>query len=143
MLHHPSALHERLLGAITRLPVIDTHEHTGGLRPTPPRREPIAQLLASYLPSDLLSAGLDEAQALTLANEEVRTADKWPLFERVWRRAEHTAYGRVLKLALRDSYGQAEVSLAALERMAEQLALRDASTYESHVRGGGHPGGPA
>jgi len=137
MLHRPSPLYERLLAAITRMPVIDTHEHTSGLTPASPRREPIAQLLNSYLPSDLASAGWDAADAAVLTDETVPTADKWPIFETIWRRAEHTAYGRVIKLALQDAYGQGEISLPALERMGELLAQHDATAYQGAYRAAG------
>jgi hypothetical protein len=102
-------------------------------------REPIAALIGSYLGVELMSAGADRAALLLLRDPQVSTERKWPIFEPLWKRTQHTAYGRVTRLILRDVYGQPEMSLAGLRRVAEQLAGRDESAYwhtldQAHIR---------
>ena len=137
MLHRPSSTYCRLLEAVAQLPVIDTHEHTGGFPALAPRGEPVSQLLAGYLPSDLAGAGLSAREAVRLADPEIATREKWPLFERVWRRTEHTAYARVIKLALHDFYGQEEMSLVTLEAMGERLQARTSASFGAEFTAAG------
>ena len=62
------------------------------------------------------------------------TERKWPIFEALWPKVEHTAYGRVTKLVLRDHYGEPELSLDALHRVGEQLGER-APAYHAQIFG--------
>jgi len=57
---------------------------------------------------------------MRLQDPEVSTDEKSPLFQRLWKATEHTAYARVTKLVLRDVYGEAEPTREALERIAGQ-----------------------
>lgn len=137
MLHNASPTYTHLFDEIARLPVVDTHEHTGGFPPLAPRGEPISQIMAGYLPSDLANAGLSLREAARLADPEIATQQKWPFFERAWRRTEHTAYARVVKLALRDFYGQEKMSLVALEALGERLQARTAADYGAEFAAAG------
>ena len=67
-MHPPTALVERILGRVAELPVIDCHEHMVGPAGIGPLKEPIAALIVSYLPTDLLSAGLPLKQLQILQN---------------------------------------------------------------------------
>lgn len=138
---HNSAVYARLREHIDGYPVVDCHEHTNGPAAAPESREPIACLIPGYLESDLaavaypgfLRPGEDLA---TLADQGVATEAKWPLFERVWRQTEHTAYARVTKRILRDVYGESEMSLPALQRIRERLLdLRDPQVYRQVLDG--------
>ncbi len=133
-----SAVFTRLREAIEAYPVIDCHEHTIGPRGAPENREPIACLMAGYVISDLLAVvypGFEGARPdleTYLLDQSVPTEEKWPLLERLWRQMEHTAYARVTKRILRDVYGEAELSLAALQRIRGRLLnLRDPAVYRS------------
>jgi hypothetical protein len=139
MLHPPTPVFERLLAGISALPVVDCHEHMGGPQFTDPGREPIAALIGSYLGVELMSAGADRATFLLLRDPQVSTERKWPIFQPLWQHTQHTAYGRVTRLILRDVYGEPEMSLAALHHVAEQLAERDEASYwrtldQAHIR---------
>ncbi|GAB4453675.1 MAG: hypothetical protein Kow00120_23580 [Anaerolineae bacterium] len=129
MLHKPSPVFERILERVSALPVIDCHEHMAGPAFMPVVHEPIAALILGYLSSDLISAYTDPDTLLMLQDPEGDTEKKWPVFEAIWKRTEHTAYARVTRLVLRDVYGEAAMSLAAMRRVGEQLAARDAAFY--------------
>ncbi|MCZ7542953.1 MAG: amidohydrolase family protein [Anaerolineae bacterium] len=129
MLHKPSPVFDRISERVAALPVIDCHEHMAGPAFMPVVHEPIAALILGYLSSDLISAYTDPDTLLMLQDPEGDTEKKWPVFEAIWKRTEHTAYARVTRLVLRDVYGEAAMSLAALRRVGEQLAARDAAFY--------------
>ena len=133
MLYPASDLFNRLHTAIQSMPVIDCHEHVIGPETRPTCQEPIAALLVGYVQSDLYSAAaglkLSQADIARLFDHSLPTDDKWPLFQTVWKAAQHTAYARVTLLVLQHEYGQAELTRAALERVAEQLEGRNEAWY--------------
>jgi hypothetical protein len=125
----PSRTTLELRELLETLPVIDCHEHTRGPDSAPGYCEPIQALTMGYVASDLMTAG-GEAVLPMLQDPEVPTARKWPVFEPLWRRTEHTAYARVTMRVLRDVYGQEEMSLRSLEAMADHLLdLQDPEVY--------------
>jgi hypothetical protein len=131
MLHARTSLFDRLYGAIEAMPVIDCHEHLTGPEARPPYKEPIASLIHGYVFSDLQSAayGIPDRELNRLADQEVTTDEKWPLFERVWRATEHTAYARVTKLVLKKVYGVDKLTREALDRVAGRLGEQDEAAY--------------
>ncbi|MDQ1301204.1 MAG: uncharacterized protein QG637_1125, partial [Chloroflexota bacterium] len=141
MIHPSTPIFDRLLAQIADLPVIDCHEHAfaekfgpdGYARLNAPA-EPIAALTNGYVLSDFYSAGADYAACDLLQDASAPTERKWPVFQAFWPKVEHTAYGRVTKLVLRDHYGEPELTLAALRRVGEQLGPRDPA-YHAEIFG--------
>ncbi len=99
-------------------PLIDCHDHTGQCGPK--HDDPIRALLCGYFPSDIHSAGGD-AVAEALGNKEWTLAKRWKVVEPAWQRAKHTGYGLVTKLVLREFYGEEDLTLASLKRIAGKL----------------------
>jgi hypothetical protein len=137
MLHRSTPVFDRLLERISTLPVIDCHEHARadnfgatGYEHVPSPLEPIAALTNGYILGDFYNAGADNATCDLLQDPSVPTERKWPIFEALWPKVEHTAYGRVTRLVLRDHYGERELSLAALLRIGEHLGQRDPAFLE-------------
>lgn len=131
MLEH-DRVYLRLLDQVKKLPVVDCHEHMmGPMRPK--QTEPIASLIMFYLMSDLDSAsfGMPAKDLAKITDPGVPTDVKWPLFEQLWKRTEHTAYARSTKRVLRRVYGEKEMSRAVLEKVAARL---EATTEESVLR---------
>ena len=128
MIHRASPRFDRILESISTIPVIDTHEHMFGPPSIYGNDEPIAGLAVAYFRDDLTSAGLDRGTRALLADPSVETERKWPAFEAFWRRTEHTAYARQIKLIL-EAYGETGMSLPALLRVGERLATRDTAFY--------------
>ena len=131
MLYARTPLFDRLYTSIRAMPVIDCHEHLTGPEARPPYKEPIASLIHGYVFSDLQSAayGIPDRDLNRLADQEVPTDEKWPLFQRVWCATEHTAYARVTKLVLKEVYGVDELTREALDRVAEKLGDQDEAAY--------------
>jgi hypothetical protein len=124
-------LYQRLLDQILSLPVVDCHEHLTGPEARPKYKEPIAALTYGYVQHDLESAAFDIPwkELGKLADESVSTDEKWPMFEKLWRRIEHTAYARVTKRVMQDTYGEREITRLSLDRVAEKLAAMDEASY--------------
>ena len=131
MLHPRSPLFNRLHEQISAMPVVDCHEHLTGPEERPPYKEPIASLIYGYMLSDLHSAafGISDRDVARLEDQDVSTDEKWPLFDRLWRATEHTAYARVTKLVLKNVYGESELTREALDRVAEKLTDQTEETY--------------
>lgn len=114
--------------------MINTHEHTAGPAYYPKYGEAIQAIIQGYLQTDLASAG-GEAEFAMLNDPEVSTEQKWPTFERLWKRTEHTGYAHVTKWVLREMYGVEKVTLEALQGMNERLLdLSDPAKYEALLR---------
>jgi len=115
------------------MPVIDCHEHTLGPAGAPKYKEPVASLIGGYVQSDLMSAG-GEADLAMLCDPAVATETKWPVFERLWRRTEHTGYARTVKWVLKNHYGLEEVTLKELKGIAGRLIdLSDPKRYKAYL----------
>jgi len=124
-------IYQRLLDRIQTIPVIDCHEHMFGPEGRPKYKEPIAALINWYYFSDIESAafGVPGREVARLTDPEVSTDEKWPTFEKLWRASGHTAYARVTRLALKQVYGESQMTRAALDRVAEKLSGMDEAAY--------------
>lgn len=131
MLYTHTPLFDRLYGQIEAMPVIDCHEHMIGPSEHPEYKEPIAALIQHYVLSDLQSAawGIPNRDVMRLADPDVSTDDKWPLFEKLWSAIQHTAYARVTRLVLQHVYGEERPTRAALDRVAARLSEWDEAAY--------------
>jgi uncharacterized protein len=133
MLHQESPLFSRLHEQILAIPVIDCHEHMNGPEARPPYKEPIASIIDGYSMCDLQSAaiglGLSLRDVEKLANHEIPTDEKWSVFEQVWRASQHTAYLRVVKLTLKNVYGEESMTREALDRVSAKLADQTEAVY--------------
>lgn len=131
MLYPTSSLYHQLHEQIASLPVIDCHEHMSGPDSIEPYKEPISALVRSYVSHDLWSAsfGIPPKEVSKIEDPNVPTDEKWPVFEKLWRAIEHTAYARVTRLVLKNAYGESQMSRAALERVAERLSNMNETTY--------------
>ena len=130
MLAKPSPLLTRLWDRLEKMPVIDCHEHLAGpYAGLDQYKEPIAFLSLMYLINDLWSAGAGPREIELIQDPEATTAEKWPVFNRLWSATQHTAYARVTKLVLEREYGIKELDRAALDKVAERLAGRDTASY--------------
>ena len=135
----PTPLLSRLRDHIGRMPVVDCHEHMAGpdSRFVPTYREPILALTSGYFTSDLWAAGASDEEIALIQSEEAATDEKWPVFSRLWAAAEHTAYARVTKLVLKETYDVEELTRGSLDRVARQLASRDRSYYMDVIHDAG------
>jgi uncharacterized protein len=118
-------LYKRLLQAIERIDVIDTHEH---ILPEAERvKLPVDffTLASHYLIDDLSSAGLPAEDRARMEKPEVAAKEKFRAFNEYWRYARFTGYGEALRIAIRDIYGFDEISDRTIERLNQTIRDRN------------------
>ncbi len=120
--------------AIEEIPLVDTHEH---LQSEEDRIkgpcDPIALFLSHYLSTDFLVAGMEPEDLEKLRNPRVSLEEKWDAFARFWDLCKNTGYGRVLKIALRDLYGESEITLESIKRIASKMKELHKPGFYRHV----------
>ena len=109
--------YQRLKNSIDELPVVDCHDHASKREKT----EDILLFIAQgYFNSDLESASkgkeMDHIRDTSLSLEE-----RWPVFERVYRKARHTGYGKAVRMALIELFGTDELTLAVIQEMQNNI----------------------
>ena len=102
---------------VAATPFIDTHEHLleekSRLSGTAAPRvmcDDWAYILSHYLDSDLLSAGMPQADYDRFFSPEVNPLDKWKLIAPWWSAVKQTGYGQAVVIAIRELYGVDELS---------------------------------
>ncbi|RLF00992.1 MAG: hypothetical protein DRJ57_00085 [Thermoprotei archaeon] len=110
---------------VRTISLVDTHEH---LEPEESRiskpQDPISLFLTHYLSTDFLVAGLSPQDLEKLRNPRIPWEERWPVFEEWWEYACTTGYGQVIKVAIRELYGVAELSRSSYLRLIEKMKRR-------------------
>ncbi len=121
--------YDELRAYIETIPLIDCHDHSGGLADKPV--DPIRALIDWYMESDLLSASSDADVALIMDSSR-SLEDRWPTLERTWKRTRFTGYARVVRRALQHFYGEDELTLETLKSIQGRLVdFSQAKNYEA------------
>ena len=124
-----AASFEALRAYVEDLPIIDCHDHTGECGPK--YEDPLQVIVNGYFPSDLQSASCD-ADIERMQDRKIPWEERWPVFERAWKRTCHTGYAQVTRRVLAKFYDEEEVTLEAARRMQDKLLdLTDCDTYEN------------
>jgi len=113
---------------VETLPIIDCHDHTEVCGPK--YIDALQAMSTGYFESDLHSASSD-AEIAAIIDSSKPIEERWPLFERAWKRTCHTGYAEVTRRVLKHFYGEDEVSLAAAQRIQDRiLDLEDEAVFE-------------
>jgi len=109
-------------------PLFDCHDHTSACGPK--YRDPIEALVNGYFSSDLVSASSDEDVAF-IVNYDRPLEERWPVFEKAWKRTCYTGYAQMVWRVLKKFYGEDQMTLEALQRMQSRLLdLTDEQTFD-------------
>ena len=103
---------------IVTIPIIDCHDHSGEERPK--YTDAILALTSGYFHDDIASA-VGEADRWILEDCSLSLDERWPIFERAWSRTKFTGYSLVTRMAMKEFYGEDELTLDALKRIQEKL----------------------
>jgi len=110
------------------VPIVDCHDHTAECGPK--YADPIEMIRGGYFHSDLYSA-LSDAENARLADTELSVCQRWAVLEKAWRRTCHTGYAQVTRRVLKKFYGVDELTLEALESIADRLIdLSDPAVFD-------------
>ncbi len=127
--------YEALREYIQTVPLIDCHDHSKECGPKP--TDPIAAIIDWYMRADLCSASSDAEEAL-IFNEALPLEERWPVLERAWKRSCHTGYAQVVRRGMREFYGEAELTLPALQRIAARMIdFSDEQVYDAALEKAG------
>ncbi len=137
-------IHSEIQRLVDATPFIDTHEHLveESTRLAEPGRHwtypcnDWAYLLTGYAASDLISAGMPWEDHNRLMGTEADPEEKWRLCEPYWPRIRHTGYGLATRLALKEIYGEDDLTSESWERIQEEYhALVRPGYYRDVLRG--------
>jgi predicted TIM-barrel fold metal-dependent hydrolase len=109
---------------VFKTPLIDTHEHLieekerlqGATSPRVPCDD-WALLFSHYLNSDLLTAGMPQADMERFLSSKVDPAAKWKLVAPYWPAVKNTGYAQAVRLAIQELYGVEDLSAATIEKV--------------------------
>lgn len=124
----PARCHDELRAYCGDTPLIDCHDHS---RHCGPRHEdPLVALLTCYFKSDFWSASDDDTvNGVFDMNRPLE--ERWPAFERVWKRTCHTGYAQMVRRALRHFYGIETLTLDTVKALPGRwLDLQDEKVFD-------------
>ncbi len=112
---------------VEKTPLVDTHEHLPEeeARLAGTRNERYlpcndwAYLFYHYLRSELLSAGMPQADQVRFYAPEVSSDEKLRLLSPWWDKVRNTGYAMSLRISLRDLYGVEKLDARGIGRLAE------------------------
>jgi predicted TIM-barrel fold metal-dependent hydrolase len=103
---------DRLYQKVLETPLIDTHEHLMNESERIRADKTIGDkandwtfLLSHYFDSDLVVAGMSQADHDRFFSTALGPLDKWKLFETYWPHVKHTGYGLNVRHTLKEIYG--------------------------------------
>jgi predicted TIM-barrel fold metal-dependent hydrolase len=116
------SVRERIAAAVSRIRLVDTHEH---LPPEPDRLKTPPSLfsLLHYVSSDMWADGMDRAATEPVVGKaSVPLEQQWALIAPHWGHVRTTAYGRNLLRAVRDLYGVDDISESTWAEISRRVA---------------------
>jgi predicted TIM-barrel fold metal-dependent hydrolase len=110
---------QALYNEISRLTIIDAHEHL------PPEKDYLKNeysglnFFAGYVQHDLASAGMPSEFKSTMRDPGYRpVCEWWPQMAPYWDKVRHGSYARAACIAARDIYGIDEINDSTIEKLA-------------------------
>jgi uncharacterized protein len=147
--------------ALADLRLIDTHEHTAAEAVRLGIELDFTYLLADYLSSDLISAGMpaDDLEAVRtpgrkmdqavesrilprdpvypfperLPLEELSIEEKWRHLAPFWEKTRNTSYARYILIAIRDLFGIDDLNEGTYQALSEALQASNKKGWYQHV----------
>ena len=113
------------------VPIVDCHDHT--LKCPPKPAHPLAAVIDGYIRSDLESA-MDAKDASSIAGklDKLPLEELWSVVGPAWKRTKYTGYGLVVRKALKEFYGEDDLTLEGLKRMELHLVdLSDEAVFDN------------
>jgi predicted TIM-barrel fold metal-dependent hydrolase len=119
-----SEIRKILAERVRQTPLIDTHEHLVEEKQRLEKPAPSliscddwALLLSHYLDSDLLTAGMPQADLDRFLAAEVDPLSKWGFIAPYWPAVKNTGYAQAVRISLRELYGVADLSAGTIPKI--------------------------
>lgn len=128
-------LYERLLEKVSKLPVIDTHEHLWWDEASICKEDDdvLREYLTHYLKSDIISAGLSQSDLRLVLNHDLPIAQRWRIVEPYWNVSRYTGYGRALDISVKAIYGIDGVNRNTIEELNTAFLAAKKPGHYKHV----------
>lgn len=124
--------YQEILSLAEATPFVDTHEHlleektrlAGPAGASQPARalKDFAVLFSHYADSDLLSAGMPQADYEKFFRPDVDAREKWRLVAPWYERSRLTGYMRNVRESVRILYGEDDITADNVERLSRKVA---------------------
>ena len=130
-----SRIYEELHAFISRLWVVDTHEHTAVYK-SDSNPDYLKTMINTYARMDLHSAGMAKEMLAKAMDPSLPLLERWALCEPYWKACRNTGYMRMHERVAQEVYGVREISRDTIEQISMQFASKDArqSYYEGLER---------
>ncbi len=115
---------------IETIPIIDCHDHSG--EELPKYTDAIVALTSGYFHDDIASA-IGQEDLWKLEDISLSLEARWPILERAWKRTKFTGYGLVTRMAMKEFWGEDELTLDSLKRIQENLLDFTDTAYTESV----------
>ena len=111
--------YEVLFNEISKLKVIDTHEHLPFSEENRinDNHDLLSEYLTHYLRSDVISSGLKQSDYQTVMDTSKNIIDRWNIVEPFWEFCRYTGYGRTLDIAVEKIYGVSGINRNTIEEV--------------------------
>jgi predicted TIM-barrel fold metal-dependent hydrolase len=136
----PADARRLLAERVARTPLVDTHEHLieekERLRgPSGPRVpcDDWALLFSHYLNSDLLNAGMPQADLDRFLSPGVEPLAKWRLLAPHWPAVKNTGYAQAVRWAIHQLYDVEELSADTVEQVQAGYAATRRAGFYQHI----------
>ena len=102
-----SEIRQKITAKVEATTFIDTHEHLceEQVRLAGQGPDDWSMLMAGYLGSDLLTAGMPPGDFKKFFSKGISPAEKWKLLEPFWPAVKTTGYGQAARISIRRLYG--------------------------------------
>jgi predicted TIM-barrel fold metal-dependent hydrolase len=131
-----SSLHQK----VRETRFIDTHEHLMNESERVRAGKTIGDkandwtfLLSHYFDSDLVAAGMSQADHDRFFSTALDPLEKWKLFEPFWPQVKHTGYGLNVRHTLKDVYGIDELAGEAVMKLEEAYHAAIKPGFYRHI----------
>ncbi|MHB1485022.1 MAG: amidohydrolase family protein [Saccharofermentanales bacterium] len=113
------SVYESLLSEISKLPVIDTHEHLPAFEENrcSDDNDVLSEYLMHYLKCDLISAGLKQEDYQKVIDTSRNIVERWNIVEPFWEVSRFTGYGRTLDISVKGIYGIDGINKNTIEEL--------------------------
>jgi len=132
-MHKHENIYERLLNYADNMKIIDTHEHLNPHK-NYPGDEPdvLGDYLSQYISTDLMSAGMKEAELNTVKDYKLDLIKRYKILELYLEQVKNTSYYRALEIAAERIHGIKEISGKTIEELNEKY--KNAANREDYGR---------
>jgi predicted TIM-barrel fold metal-dependent hydrolase len=135
-----SGKEDPLYQKVLETPLIDTHEHLMNEseriqagRTIWDKANDWTFLLSHYFDSDLVVAGMPQADHDRFFSTALEPLDKWKLFEPFWPHVQHTGYGLNVRHTFKDVYGIEDLTGQTVGRLEEAYHAAIKPGFYRHI----------